>query len=409
MGGDPCEDKPSPAMHKAELACPAPPADTAADAAPAAAGGGGSVGGGGGAGVVMVKRAALVACLTCPLCRRLLRDPATITECLHTFCRKCISEEFIDKEICYCPTCNIDLGCAPEEKLRADHSLLYVRSKIFPFKRRKVEVEDQEVTSPIVSPVKRKERSLSSLAVHGPRVSIQKCLTKRRTKAPCLRSLSSGSKDATKKVGGWKPLASHIRVGKDRKTLKSGSEDDNRTRIKSGDPDDGAPSSKAKAREHLARYGNLAKKAGSKKVFALKGKKKKFKAKQPRQKKRLRTLWFYLVAAFEQKRQPPLPQLPTKFLRVKDVDLPASFIQKYLMQKHNLSSEAEVELMCNGKTVDPAITLHDLADSWLDKGPKGRVRSAEGAPATGFITTVFYSRPELPAPLPPAESHNGGS
>jgi E3 ubiquitin-protein ligase DRIP len=74
---------------------------------------------------------------------------------------------------------------------RADHSLLYVRSKIFPFKRRKVEVEDQEVTSPIVSPVKRKERSLSSLAVHGPRVSIQKCLTKRRTKAPCLRSLSS--------------------------------------------------------------------------------------------------------------------------------------------------------------------------------------------------------------------------
>jgi hypothetical protein len=121
---------------------------------------------------------------------------------------------------------------------------------------------------------------------------------------PCMiymrHSTLQGSKDATKKVGGWKPLASHIRVGKDRKTLKSGSEDDNRTRIKSGDPDDGAPSSKAKAREHLARYGNLAKKAGSKKVFALKGKKKKFKAKQPRQKKRLRTLWFYLVAAFEQ-------------------------------------------------------------------------------------------------------------
>ncbi|CAM0876887.1 unnamed protein product [Alopecurus aequalis] len=401
MGADPTEKKPSPATDNAVLACPAPATD---DAAPAA---GGGSGGGGGAGVVMVKRAALVACLTCPLCRRLLRDPATITECLHTFCRKCISEEFIDKEICYCPTCNIDLGCAPEEKLRADHSLLYVRSKIFPFKRRKVEVEDQEVISPFASPIKRKERSLSSLTVHGPRVSIQKCLTKRRTKATCLRSLSLGNKDATKKVGGWKPLASHIRVGKDRKTLKSGSEDDNRTRSKSGDPDVGTPSSQAKAKEGMTRFGNLAKKTGSRKVFTLKGKKKRFKAKQPRQKSRLRALWFYLVAAFEQKGKPPLPQLPTKFLRIKDVDLPASFIQKYLVQKLNLSSEAEVELMCAGKTVDPLITLHDLAESWLEKGPKGRVRSSEGAPATGFITTLFYSRPEPPTTPPPAESHNG--
>ena len=71
---------------------------------------------------------------------------------------------------------------------RVDHSLQYVRSKIFPSKRRKV--VDQEAISPVESPVKRKERSLSSLSVHGPRVSIQKCLTKRRTKASCLRSLS---------------------------------------------------------------------------------------------------------------------------------------------------------------------------------------------------------------------------
>uniref|UniRef100_A0A453M382 RING-type domain-containing protein n=1 Tax=Aegilops tauschii subsp. strangulata TaxID=200361 RepID=A0A453M382_AEGTS len=399
--------------------------------------------------VVMVKRAALVACLTCPLCRRLLRDAATITECLHTFCRKCISKEFIDKEICYCPTCNIDLGCAPEEKLRfvstyisqadvivcflinnlslwfmsinflfrVDHSLQYVRSKIFPSKRRKV--VDQEAISPVESPVKRKERSLSSLTVHGPRVSIQKCLTKRRTKASCLRSLSLGSKDATKKVGGWKPLASHIRVGKSKKSLKSGSEEDNRTGIMSGDPEHGAPSNEAKAsllkrllesKEYPTRKENLVKKTGSKKVFPLKGKKKIFKAKQPRKKRRLRALWFYLVAAFDQKGQPPLPQLPTNFLRIKDVELPASFIQKYLVQKLNLSSEAEVELMCAGKKVDPAITLHDITDCYLDKGPNGWVRSSVGSPATGFITTVFYSRPELPTPPtppPPPESHHG--
>jgi E3 ubiquitin-protein ligase DRIP len=109
-----------------------------------------------------------------------------------------------------------------------------------------------------------------------------------------------GGKDATKKVGGWKPLASHIRVGKDRKSLKLGSEDDGRTGTKSGDPDDGAPSSQAKAKEQLTRKGNLPKKTGSRKVFTLKGKKKRFKAKQPTQKGRLRALWFYLVAAFDQ-------------------------------------------------------------------------------------------------------------
>ena len=35
-------------------------------------------------GVVMVKRDLLARCMTCPLCRRLLRDATTISECLHT-------------------------------------------------------------------------------------------------------------------------------------------------------------------------------------------------------------------------------------------------------------------------------------------------------------------------------------
>nr|CAB3492867.1 unnamed protein product [Digitaria exilis] len=50
-------------------------------AAPGAAGGDGAAGAGD---VVSLKRSALAACLTCPLCGRLLRDAATITECLHT-------------------------------------------------------------------------------------------------------------------------------------------------------------------------------------------------------------------------------------------------------------------------------------------------------------------------------------
>ncbi|KAG2545219.1 hypothetical protein PVAP13_9KG416454 [Panicum virgatum] len=320
-------------MESAVLACKAP----AAAAAPGA-GGGGGVGD-----VVRLKRSALAACLTCPLCGRLLRDAATITECLHTFCRKCILEEFINKEVCCCPICSTDLGWAPLEKLRIDHSLQYVRSKIFPKKQK---VEGPEVTSSATSPIKRKERSLSSLTIPAPRVSMQKCLTKRRTKASCLRNLSLHTKlrdsNITKKVGGWRPLGSQYKPAKNKRSPRSKSEDVQTTENKSDDPVDEIPTSQSKIKRQFTRRGNLEKRTGSKKQLILKGKQKNIKPKLPNKKRKLQALWFYLVAAFDQKGQPPLPQVASKFLRIKDVDLPASFLQKYLVQKLNLSNEAEV-------------------------------------------------------------------
>ncbi|KAF8392279.1 hypothetical protein HHK36_022621 [Tetracentron sinense] len=96
-------------------------------------------------------------------------------------CRKCIYEKLTDEEVDYCPVCSIDLGCVPVEKLRPDHNLQDVRAKIFPFKRRKVNAP--EVVPSTSLPVRRKERSLSSLVVSTPRVSTQTSLTGRRTKA----------------------------------------------------------------------------------------------------------------------------------------------------------------------------------------------------------------------------------
>ncbi|XP_042517976.1 E3 ubiquitin protein ligase DRIP2-like [Macadamia integrifolia] len=136
--------------------------------------------------VVKVRKATLAACMTCPLCNKLLRDATTISECLHTFCRKCIYEKLTDEEADCCPICNIDLGCVPVEKLRPDHNLNDVRAKIFPFKRRKVKAP--EVVPPISLPVRRKERSLSSLVVSTPRMSAQTGLTGRRTKAVARKS-----------------------------------------------------------------------------------------------------------------------------------------------------------------------------------------------------------------------------
>ncbi|KAG0479320.1 hypothetical protein HPP92_010178 [Vanilla planifolia] len=124
--------------------------------------------------------------MTCPLCHKLLRDATTISECLHTFCRKCIFDKLSDEEADCCPICNIDLGCVPVEKLRPDHTLQDVRVKIFPYKRRKINAP--EVLPSITLPVRRKERSLSSLVVNTPRIGTQACLTGRRTKAVARRA-----------------------------------------------------------------------------------------------------------------------------------------------------------------------------------------------------------------------------
>ncbi|KAJ6359966.1 hypothetical protein OIU77_004049 [Salix suchowensis] len=95
--------------------------------------------------------------------------------------RKCIYEKLSDEEVDCCPVCNIDLGCLPVEKLRPDHNLQDIRAKVFPFKRRKVNAP--EIMPSIALPVKRKERSLSSLVVSTPKVQIQNGLTGRRSKA----------------------------------------------------------------------------------------------------------------------------------------------------------------------------------------------------------------------------------
>lgn len=141
--------------------------------------------------VVKVKRDTLEACMTCPLCDKLLREATTISLCLHTcefvfflfefridclfpdlgfcfssislrwcrqfsifliycllafvlflmhwvleyglVCRKCIYEKLSDEEVDCCPVCNIDLGCLPVEKLRFGRffSCLFYFVKVF--------------------------------------------------------------------------------------------------------------------------------------------------------------------------------------------------------------------------------------------------------------------------------------
>jgi E3 ubiquitin-protein ligase DRIP len=65
----------------------------------------------------------------------------------------------------------------------------------------------------------------------------------------------------------------------------------------------------------------------------------------------------------------------------------------------------QVEILCGGRPVNPGILLHDLADYWIDKRPKGRVRSSVGTLAAEFVLKVFYAR--LGAPLSETENNQG--
>ena len=74
---------------------------------------------------------------------------------------------------------------------RPDHNLQDLRAKVFPIKGRKVKAP--EVVVAVTLPVRRKERSLSSLVVSTPRVSAHATMTGRRTKSVVRKATSRGS------------------------------------------------------------------------------------------------------------------------------------------------------------------------------------------------------------------------
>ena len=73
--------------------------------------------------------------LTCALCMGYFRDATTVTECLHTFCKACITAHFrslaAQNFLPSCPVCEIcDVGLA--SKLKSDKILQTLVDKVFP-------------------------------------------------------------------------------------------------------------------------------------------------------------------------------------------------------------------------------------------------------------------------------------
>lgn len=411
--------------------------------------------------VVRVKREAIAACMTCPLCDKLLKDATTISECLHSFCRKCIYDKISEEELECCPICNIDLGCVPLEKLRPDHNWQDVRAKVFPFKRRKVKAPESVPSTTI--PIRRKERSLSQLVVNTPKVSSQTTMTGKRTKGTARKaSALQGSNFAIEKAvkkeedsvedrpeSSSSPetlskFAQNIRQGftssepsqtvPERETGDEGKLDlwkplhylvEVANRTKSSRPSlQGAervlaieapiPGNKIKNTKFKVKVQDEKNNASPASTEISRPPKKSRKVRQkrtavsgdsgispqdvldaagPKCEKRTGPIWFSLVASEDQEGDAPLPQIHASYLRIKDGNLPVSFIQKYLVRKLDLTSETEVEIRCMGQTVLPTLLLYNLVDLWLQTvSTSERVPAIVGSSAKDFVMVLAYAR-----------------
>ncbi|XP_075090003.1 E3 ubiquitin protein ligase DRIP2-like [Nicotiana tabacum] len=418
---------------------------------------------------VKVRRDTIVACLTCPLCHGLFTDATTISECLHTFCRKCIYKKLTDEDWECCPICNINLGSVPLEKLRPDHNLEDVRAKIFPYKRRKVKAP--EIVPSITLPVRRKERSLSSLVVSTPRVSTQTGMTGKRSKSVARKILlgsafpiekpikneedsgeepdspsspetlkrfsqnkrqnysntehsshptmdketDNGTEQWECKVNLWNPLNCLVEVANKSKCstftsqgsigAKSGSLHCHDNEVQARITKVKKHGQKLKVQDDNNEYGPAPPESEKpKKLRKIRRKKASTFGKfgiSPQTAldsisvkcgRRTNPVWFSLVTSEDQEGDAPLPQISASYLRIKDGNIPVSFIQKYLMRKLDLSSEDEVEIRYMGQLVVPTLQLSNLVDMWLQTTVSEIAPAIVGSSAKDFVMVLAYAR-----------------
>ncbi|KAG6537867.1 E3 ubiquitin protein ligase DRIP2-like [Zingiber officinale] len=407
--------------------------------------------------MVKVKRKLLAACMTCPICNKLIRDATTISECLHTFCRKCIFEKLDEEETDCCPVCNIHLGCLPVEKLRADHNLQDLRAKIFPIKKPKVGASDSAPS--VTLPVRRKEISLSSLVVNTPRVTIQTGPSGRRKKTVGNRAAAThhgsesykneddttdkfamqsslngnstkhalnrrqaafdpdnSNNDVNKDTGNsataipdkaelWKPLNCLVEAANRTKSFRSTPQNSFIKAEQKEVPDGEISTNKTRVMEHIHKSKSQDEKnhaAMTIKARRLKSVSQKRRnianssqtihdASNTQSDKRTTPFWFSLVSSFDQSGGSSFPQISTNYLRIKDGNIPVSYIQKYLVKKLNLFNEDEVEITCRNEPVMPTMSLNNVVAQWLrGTPPSQRLPAVIGTSAKDFIVMLGY-------------------
>ncbi|CAH2079171.1 unnamed protein product [Thlaspi arvense] len=109
-------------------------------------------------------------------------------------------------------------------------------------------------------------------------------------------------------------------------------------------------------------------------------------------------IWFTLLALKDQDTDAPLPQLHNRYLRVRNGNLPVSYIQKYIAMKLRLESEDEVELYLGNVPLVPSVVLCDVLTYWIAFGSPHTICTTLGASAADYIIIFSYGRKLQPKP-----------
>ncbi|PIA43168.1 hypothetical protein AQUCO_02000540v1 [Aquilegia coerulea] len=404
-------------------------------------------------GCVKVRKNTPVNCLTCPLCFNLLTEATTICLCLHTFCRACLYQKLEDDRKNCCPVCNVYLGSCPEEKLRPDNNLQAIRMKVFPVKkssafesksrtpmltkRKERSLSSISATSTVIRDDKLATRAALRKSIRSKEVN-NKFRNKKDVKGviknPCSSSSPEGSNKLSKvskkmtsgnktayephthpecsfnmqdKCPEWEGLnvlaetadraenlnmdllVSAIDVNNE-KNLPT----NNTGKLKSRAQD--LKSDKSNTNVNAEYHSVHSKKISPNSDVAVKINDSKMPYVEAsianrspvNTLRRLYPVWFVLLACRNKKRV-PYPQIPNRYIRIKDRNVPVSCINKYLVQKLNLRHESEVEVMCCGQAAPPNATLNELVDIWVRSEPDIDGSSSD---VHNFVMVLTYRR-----------------
>ncbi|XP_062104110.1 E3 ubiquitin protein ligase DRIP2-like [Humulus lupulus] len=414
--------------------------------------------------VVKLRAEKVSQCLTCLLCQKLLDDATTITECLHAFCRKCIVNKIRVEGYNTCPVCKIELGAAPLEKLRADHSLKELRDKLFPSKTKKgnnKEAHDDSHTMYSSVPVTAKEKgkSLSSLADAACRVSaVQPPITGLRRNPPrnsfivresaipvreeyfkakipvnrkkgegkhatgsskqrvqsksvennakILREKAAASKTKTNQANTQEATATNMPVLTDpiTKVYKiQGKRSRARAHVK-GSAATLSDSDKSRRTEEIVQQISSTTVAEGQHSVPVESKGSEpatkgqhsvaveSKGSEPAAARCFSPIWFSLIASHDQKGYPPLPQLSSRYLRLKDDTVTVSLVKKYIVKKLNLASESEVEILLKGEPLSSTIQLRCLMEIWSQAMSSEIIETSLGSSGEDVVMDLTYGR-----------------
>ncbi|CAK8572123.1 unnamed protein product [Lathyrus sativus] len=470
---------------------------------------------------------------TCVLCDRVLRNATVISECLHTFCRECIERKIVDENLNHCPTCNVDLGGSPLDKLRTDKNTMALISKVLTSTRKYFETNENVVSTQVVTNKRKNSQSSSQskakkakrdskkfkkevkkgkkilqeprqlqeevlITPQAPKTQaseiavaadvkndakqqrgieildeVSTILSARKaknvarkkfirteldstsqpdkvtsdgkkddffprletfTETPKIRFKSSSKpessnqKSVLKNVSSDKaeirkekaaavsePLNWFVETANADKSLNDSTLQGNGVipmLVDSSDNDNSRSVSKVDVNKHCSHQteaGGDQNESGPSKSSSLKFKIKRVDTNQEKRvrfsedlnlpappetetKKEFGPFWFSLIAS-KDRELGPLPQISSHYLRVKDGSLTVSYIKKYLVQKLDLASEAEVEILLGGKPVYCSMQVQNLMEMWLETmSKKEMIETSVGSSAEDFVMVLSYGR-----------------